>query len=87
MRDPGSSVVVSMMLTCGGGAAAPGDPVGLSAGTTGSVRVSSCRVAILRRCLRLATVFTRANTNGAKPELADRAEMLEARLMLAIPAW
>ena len=34
-----------------------------------------------------AIVFARAHTNGAKPELAGRAKMLEARLMFAISAW
>ena len=61
----------------------------LSAGTKGSVRVGSCRVTIfkLEVMLRFASVFARANTNGAKPELADRAKMLEAKLMFAISAW
>ena len=36
--------------------------------------------------LGFASVFAMADTNGAKPELADRAQMLEARLMLAISA-
>ena len=89
MRDPGCSVVVAMTLACGGGAAAHGDPGSLSAGTKGSVRVGSCRVTISQSelMLRFASVFARANTNGAKPELADNSKVLEARLMLAVSAW
>ena len=37
--------------------------------------------------LRFASVFARADTNGAKAELAERAKMLEAKLMLAISEW
>ena len=89
MRDPGCSVVEALSLSCGRGAAALGDPGSLSTGSEGSVRVGSCRVTIfqLELMLRFANVFARANTNGAKPELADSAEMLEAMLMFAISAW
>ena len=89
MRDPGCSVVEALSLSCGRGAAALGDPGGLSTGSEGSVRVGSCRVTIfqLELMLRFANVFARADTHGAKPELPDKAKMLEANLMLAIYAW
>ena len=89
MRDPGCSVVEALSPSCGRGAAALGDPGNLSSCSEGSDRVGSCRVTIFlfELMLRFASVFARANTNLAKPELADRATMLEARLLLAISAW
>ena len=64
-------------------------PGSVSSGSEGSDGVGSCRVTIFlfELMLRLTSVFARAGTNGAKPELADFAKMLEATLTLALSAW